>query len=68
MCDGDCVSSLQEACLRRLAQGLLIYTVLLKHVEKEYPSSLVPSEATQIRNSLGNLIDIIKKRVGLSML
>lgn len=30
-----------EGCLRRLVRGLLVYQVLLRHVEKEYPLSEV---------------------------
>ncbi|KAK7898681.1 hypothetical protein WMY93_019534 [Mugilogobius chulae] len=30
-----------EGCLRRLVRGLLVYQVLLKHVEREYPRSEV---------------------------
>uniref|UniRef100_A0A3B4BKS2 Interleukin-6 n=2 Tax=Periophthalmus magnuspinnatus TaxID=409849 RepID=A0A3B4BKS2_9GOBI len=30
-----------EGCLRRLVRGLLVYQVLLKHVEREYPNSQV---------------------------
>ncbi|XP_077363769.1 LOW QUALITY PROTEIN: interleukin-6 [Festucalex cinctus] len=37
----------KEACLHRLAQGLSIYTSLLKHVEKDYPDSRILSEAKQ---------------------
>ncbi|XP_061884807.1 interleukin-6-like [Entelurus aequoreus] len=35
----------KEACFHRLAQGLSFYTSLLKHVEKDYPSSSILSEA-----------------------
>lgn len=56
------VSSLQEACLRWWAQGLLTYTALLKHVEKEYPGSQILSEA---RYYSGLLIPLIKEKVGL---
>ncbi|XP_029298337.1 interleukin-6-like [Cottoperca gobio] len=45
----------KEACLRRMVHGLLIYKVLLKHVEKEYPSSLICSEAKYYSNLLINL-------------
>lgn len=56
----DVLSSLQEACLHRLLQGLLIYTVLLKRVETEFPSSTIPSEA---RYYSGLLIREIEKKV-----
>ncbi|XP_074469590.1 interleukin-6-like [Sebastes fasciatus] len=46
----------KEACLHRLAQGLLVYTVLLKHVEKEYPSSSIRSQARYYSSILINLI------------
>ncbi|KAM6903822.1 interleukin-6-like [Lycodopsis pacificus] len=45
----------KEACLHRLAQGLLIYTVILKHVEKEYPSSSICSVAKYYSGLLVNL-------------
>lgn len=56
----DVVSPLQEACLHRLLQGLLVYTVLLKRVETECPSSTIPSEA---RYYSGLLIREIEKKV-----
>uniref|UniRef100_A0A3B3C8U5 Interleukin-6 n=1 Tax=Oryzias melastigma TaxID=30732 RepID=A0A3B3C8U5_ORYME len=34
----------KEACLQRLAQGLLVYSVLLKQVEKEYPDNSILRE------------------------
>ncbi|KAF3833781.1 hypothetical protein F7725_024985 [Dissostichus mawsoni] len=34
----------KEACLQRMVQGLQIYTVLLRQVEKEYPNSLICAE------------------------
>lgn len=52
----------QEACLRSLAEGLLTYSVLLKHVEREYPSNTVPS---RLRNHFSRLISLIKQQVGL---
>ncbi|XP_062414625.1 interleukin-6-like [Pungitius pungitius] len=45
----------EEACLHRIAHGLLIYTVLLKHVEKEYPGSLIGSLAKYYSGLLINL-------------
>lgn len=42
----------QDACLRRLLEGLLIYSVLLKHVEEEYPLSRIPSEVRYYSNIL----------------
>ncbi|XP_060915601.1 interleukin-6-like [Labrus mixtus] len=47
----------KEACLHRLVQGLFIYRVLIKHVEKEYPSNYKLSEA---RINCGRLITHIK--------
>nr|UOV22691.1 interleukin 6 [Oostethus manadensis] len=35
----------KEACLHRLAHGLYFYTSLLKHVEKDYPRSVILTEA-----------------------
>lgn len=60
--DGDFLSSLQEACLHRLLQGLIIYTFLLKRVEEECPSSMIPVEA---RYFSGVLIREVEKKVGL---
>ncbi|XP_068432134.1 interleukin-6 [Clinocottus analis] len=45
----------KEACLHRLAHGLLVYTVLLKHVEKEYPGNLICSVAKYYSGLLINL-------------
>lgn len=45
-----------------MLQGLVIYTFLLKRVEKEYPSSTIPSEA---RYYSGLLIREVEKKVGL---
>ncbi|XP_065326612.1 interleukin-6-like [Pelmatolapia mariae] len=45
----------KEACLQTLAKGLLIYSVLLKHVEKEYRGSLNFSDAP---SNIGTLIDL----------
>ncbi|XP_040045053.2 interleukin-6 [Gasterosteus aculeatus] len=45
----------KEACLHRMAHGLLVYTVLLKHVEKEYPGSLICSLAKYYSGLLINL-------------
>ncbi|XP_044028136.1 interleukin-6-like [Siniperca chuatsi] len=50
----------KEACLHRLAHGLPIYRVLLKYVEKECPSSRIPSEA---RFYGGLLISQIKEKM-----
>ncbi|CAJ1083959.1 interleukin-6-like [Xyrichtys novacula] len=47
----------KEACLQRLAEGLFMYKVLLKHVEREYPSNLKISEA---RLHCGQLISLIR--------
>uniref|UniRef100_H3CA23 Interleukin-6 n=1 Tax=Tetraodon nigroviridis TaxID=99883 RepID=H3CA23_TETNG len=41
----------QDACLRRLLEGLLVYSVLLKHVEQEYPLSRI-SEVRYYSNVL----------------
>ncbi|XP_029976940.1 interleukin-6-like [Salarias fasciatus] len=35
----------REACYHRLAKGLQVYTVLLRHVEREYPNNLILSAA-----------------------
>uniref|UniRef100_A0A8C3AUR1 Interleukin-6 n=1 Tax=Cyclopterus lumpus TaxID=8103 RepID=A0A8C3AUR1_CYCLU len=45
----------KEACLHRLAHGLRIYTVLLKHVEKEYPGNLICSVVKYYSDLLINL-------------
>ncbi|XP_059205103.1 interleukin-6-like [Centropristis striata] len=50
----------KEACLHRLVQGLPVYIVLLKHVEKEYPGSLICSE---VRYHSGLLITQIKQEM-----
>ncbi|XP_070703116.1 interleukin-6 [Pempheris klunzingeri] len=50
----------KEAYLHRLIEGLLRYMVLLKYVEKEYPSSLIPSQA---RSSSGCLISMVKDKM-----
>eukprot|EP00064_Thunnus_orientalis_P010687 superscaffoldBa00001475_g10713 len=50
----------EEACLHRLVSGLQTYKVLLKHVEKEYPGSLILTEA---RYYIGHLIDLIKGKM-----
>uniref|UniRef100_A0A3Q4GRN1 Interleukin-6 n=1 Tax=Neolamprologus brichardi TaxID=32507 RepID=A0A3Q4GRN1_NEOBR len=49
------LSFVQEVCLQTLAKGLLIYSVLLKHVEKEYRGSLNFSDAP---SNIGTLIDL----------
>uniref|UniRef100_A0A3P9BHL1 Interleukin-6 n=1 Tax=Maylandia zebra TaxID=106582 RepID=A0A3P9BHL1_9CICH len=49
------LSFVQETCLQTLAKGLLIYSVLLKHVEKEYRGSLNFSDAP---SNIGTLIDL----------
>uniref|UniRef100_A0A3Q3KAH8 Interleukin-6 n=1 Tax=Monopterus albus TaxID=43700 RepID=A0A3Q3KAH8_MONAL len=59
-----CLSSFNmEACLHRLVEGLNNYTVLLRHVEREYPNNLIllaakshmiyttVTSATQMRHS-----------------
>ncbi|XP_037549600.1 interleukin-6-like [Nematolebias whitei] len=50
----------KEACLQRLAEGLLNYTVLLKHVEKEYPNC---SMLAEIEASVPLLITQIKAKM-----
>lgn len=52
----------QDACLRRLLEGLLVYSVLLKHVEQEYPLSRIPSEVRYYSNVL---IKEVENKVGL---
>ncbi|XP_056877442.1 interleukin-6 [Takifugu flavidus] len=42
----------KDACLRRLLEGLLIYSVLLKRVEEEFPSSSILSEVRFYSNIL----------------
>lgn len=55
-------SLFQDACLRRLLEGLLIYSVLLQHVEEEYPLSRIPSE---VRYYSSILIKEVENKVGL---
>lgn len=55
----------QDACLRRLLEGLLIYSALLKHVEEECPSSTIPSEVRYYSNIL---IKELENKVGLSIM
>ncbi|XP_061520974.1 interleukin-6-like [Phycodurus eques] len=50
----------KEACLHRLAQGLTIYTSLLKYVEKVYPGSRNLSEA---KHYTGLLLRLIKQKM-----
>lgn len=54
-------SGSQDACLGRLLEGLLIYSVLLKHVEEEYPLSRIPSE---VRYYSSILIKELENKVG----
>ncbi|XP_035537852.1 LOW QUALITY PROTEIN: interleukin-6-like [Morone saxatilis] len=54
--------SSKEVCLRWLAQGLLTYTALLKHVEKESPSS-IRSEGQSFRSLLLKLTSGIKNKM-----
>lgn len=55
----------QEDCLRRLFEGLLIYSVLLKHVEKECPQSTIPAE---VKYYSSILIREVERKVGLTLL
>ncbi|XP_028255862.1 interleukin-6-like [Parambassis ranga] len=50
----------KEACFQRLAQGLLKYTVLLRHAEREYPSKPYVSVA---KSYSGYLIEEIKQKM-----
>nr|QDK54782.1 interleukin-6 [Mugil incilis] len=50
----------KEACLHRLAEGLLTYKVLLKHVEKEYPNSQILQE---VRGLSTMLFDQVMKKM-----
>uniref|UniRef100_A0A8C8A2F2 Interleukin-6 n=1 Tax=Oryzias sinensis TaxID=183150 RepID=A0A8C8A2F2_9TELE len=50
----------KEACLQRLAQGLLVYTVLLKQVEREYPDSSILRE---IKPGIPLLVAQIKEKM-----
>lgn len=59
---GGLVLFLQDACLRRLLEGLLIYSVLLKRVEEEFPSSSILSEVRFYSNIL---IKELENKVGL---
>lgn len=53
---------MQDACLHRMLQGLIIYSFLLKRVEKEFPGSIIPSEATFYCKVL---MGEIQKKVGM---
>ncbi|XP_032391521.1 interleukin-6 [Etheostoma spectabile] len=50
----------KEACLHRMVHGLLVYTVLLKFVEKENPGNSICSE---VRYYSGLLINLIKGKM-----
>ncbi|KAM3858426.1 interleukin-6 [Diretmus argenteus] len=50
----------KEACLRRLVQGLLKFSVLLKHVEKEYPTN---SFLPEVKSNSGSLVTLIKEKM-----
>ncbi|KAF0024745.1 hypothetical protein F2P81_023547 [Scophthalmus maximus] len=50
----------EEACLRRLAEGLHTYMVLLEHVEREYPGSSILLHAKYYSRQL---VDLIKKKM-----
>uniref|UniRef100_A0A3B4ZHF9 Interleukin-6 n=1 Tax=Stegastes partitus TaxID=144197 RepID=A0A3B4ZHF9_9TELE len=52
--------SWSEACLQRLAQGLLTYTVLLKHVATELPNSSI---VTAAKSFSGPIITMIKNKM-----
>uniref|UniRef100_A0A8C5HP33 Interleukin-6 n=1 Tax=Gouania willdenowi TaxID=441366 RepID=A0A8C5HP33_GOUWI len=52
--------SVQEACFQRLAEGLMVYMVFLKHVEKEYPNNSLLSAAKSYSKVL---IPLIKEHV-----
>lgn len=60
------LSFVQETCLQTLAKGLLIYSVLLKHVEKEYRGSLNFSDAPSNIGTLIDLAGMVKGKVGLT--
>uniref|UniRef100_A0A672YEY0 Interleukin-6 n=1 Tax=Sphaeramia orbicularis TaxID=375764 RepID=A0A672YEY0_9TELE len=49
-----------EDCLLRLVDGLRVYRVLLKHVEKEYPSSSVLS---RVKVSINPLIEKVTEKM-----
>ncbi|XP_051811544.1 interleukin-6-like [Acanthochromis polyacanthus] len=53
----------KEACLQRLAQGLLTFTVLLKNVETEYPDSPI---IAAVRLYSGAIVTAIKEKVCLT--
>uniref|UniRef100_A0A3Q1EKD3 Interleukin-6 n=1 Tax=Acanthochromis polyacanthus TaxID=80966 RepID=A0A3Q1EKD3_9TELE len=50
----------KEACLQRLAQGLLTFTVLLKNVETEYPDSPI---IAAVRLYSGAIVTAIKEKM-----
>uniref|UniRef100_A0A8C5HMU4 Interleukin-6 n=1 Tax=Gouania willdenowi TaxID=441366 RepID=A0A8C5HMU4_GOUWI len=49
-------SNLSKACFQRLAEGLMVYMVFLKHVEKEYPNNSLLSAAKSYSKVLIPLI------------
>ncbi|CAN9503896.1 unnamed protein product [Ophioblennius macclurei] len=50
----------REACYQRLAKGLQVYTVLLRHVEKEDPNNVILS-AAKMYNAV--LIQLLKEKM-----
>ncbi|XP_041811773.1 interleukin-6 [Chelmon rostratus] len=50
----------KEACFHRLVEGLLTFTALLQHVQKEYPSSTIPSD---IRHYSSIVIGLIQQKM-----
>ncbi|KAM9737968.1 interleukin-6 [Menidia menidia] len=53
----------KEACLQRLAQGMLVYSALLRHVEREYPDTEI---LQGVNASIHMLVPQIKKRMSSS--
>lgn len=58
----DLLCSLQEVCLRCIAEGLETFMVLLKHLEKEHPNN---SNFSEVRDGSRGLISRIKEEVSL---
>lgn len=60
--DGHFLSSFQEACFRKVVEGLQTYSALLKFVEKVYPNS---NAAIKAKTYTPGLINLIKANVSL---
>lgn len=48
--------SLQEACLKRVVEGLQTYTVLLRFVDKQYPNNRIVNATAKLREHLVQMV------------